>query len=193
MNKYAGEAEARERALGKQTNKTMQVKVMEALSFMQQDQMKEAAIRIANQVTVTDELALSEFVRAKDLAYYLVICALHSLTRKEIKQHILSAPGYKALMDSTNYGVLNVSDVIENFLNGRYMDYQAQINTISSQMGFDIYFGYRLEKVMKNIRKKALVQYVTPYKVIDMREIQKAFGLPIEQIEAELAELIVAK
>jgi hypothetical protein len=33
---------------------------------------------------------------------------------------------------------------------------------------------------------------VTPYKVIDMREIAKAFNLTIEQIEAEIAELIVS-
>ena len=46
---------------------------------------------------------------------------------------------------------------------------------------------------MQDIRKKALIQYVTPYKVIDMREIAKAFNLPLESIEAEIAELIVAK
>lgn len=46
---------------------------------------------------------------------------------------------------------------------------------------------------MKDIRKKALVQYVTPYKVIDMREIAKAFDLSIEKVEAEIAELIVSK
>jgi len=58
-------------------------------------------------------------------------------------------------------------------------------------MKFDLYFGHRLTRVMKNIRKKALIQYVTPYKVIDMREIQKAFGIPLEQIEGEIAELII--
>ncbi len=51
--------------------------------------MKDAAIKIANNITVTDEEALSEFVRSRDLAFYLVICSLHSLSRKEIKEHIL--------------------------------------------------------------------------------------------------------
>jgi len=46
---------------------------------------------------------------------------------------------------------------------------------------------------MRGIRKKALIQYVTPYKVIDMREIAKAFDLTIENVEAEIAELIVTK
>ena len=96
-------------------------------------------------------------------------------------------------MSGANESEINVSDVIENFLNGRYMEYQSQINTIIGQMKYDLYFGHRLQKVMKEIRKKALIQYVTPYKVINMREISKAFGLSLEQIESEIAELIVAK
>jgi len=32
-----------------------------------------------------------------------------------------------------------------------------------------------------------------PYKVIDMREIAKAFDISIEKIEIEIAELIVSK
>jgi len=47
--------------------------------------------------------------------------------------------------------------------------------------------------MINSIRKKALIQYVRPYKVIDMREIANAFNLSIEQIEQEIAELIVKK
>lgn len=133
--------------------------MLDALSALQQENYKEAAIRFANNVTVTDEVALSEFVRSKDLAFYVVICSLHSLSRKEIKEFILSAPGYKALMESTSEGgsSISVSDVIENFLNGRYMEYQTQINAIASQMKYDLYFGHKLTRIMKEIRKKALV------------------------------------
>ena len=92
-------------------------------------------------------------------------------------------------MDSTG----DLGDVIENFLNGHYMDFQKQIASIAQQMTFDPFFGNRLAVVMKEIRKKALIQYVSPYKVIDMREISKAFELSIVQVEAEIAELIVSK
>lgn len=73
---------------------------------------------------ITDEQALSEFVRPKDLAFYLTLCALQSLTRAEIKTHILSAPNFKNLMETTGEGASSVGDIIENFLNGRYMDFQ---------------------------------------------------------------------
>ena len=60
-------------------------------------------------------------------------------------------------------------------------------------MKFDINFGHKIHSIVGEIRKKALIQYVIPYKVIDMNEIAKAFDLSIEQIEAEIAELIVSK
>jgi len=47
--------------------------------------------------------------------------------------------------------------------------------------------------MLQNVRKKALVQYVTPYKVIDLREIAKAFNIGVEKIEEEIADLIISK
>ena len=88
--------------------------------------------------------------------------------------------------------VPQTQDIIENFLNGHYMEFLSSLNTVSSYLRYDVFFGHRLHYFVGTIRKKALVQYVTPYKVIDMREIAKAFNLTIEQIEVEIAELIVS-
>ena len=46
---------------------------------------------------------------------------------------------------------------------------------------------------MTDIRRKAMIQYVSPYKVIDLREIAKAFELTIESVEGEIAHLIITK
>lgn len=89
--------------------------------------------------------------------------------------------------------VPQTSDIIENFLNGRYMEFQQSLAAITHALQFDLFFGHRIHALVGQIRKKALIQYVTPYKVIDMREIAKAFDLSIEQIESEIAELIVKK
>jgi COP9 signalosome complex subunit 1 len=110
----------------------------------------------------------------------------------------LAASGFKNLMEMTGSGSSDsqsngTEEVIENFLNGRYMDFQRQVSQIASQLKFDLFFGSNIDTIMRGIRKKALIQYVTPYKVIDMREIAKAFDLTIENVEAEIAELIVTK
>jgi len=89
--------------------------------------------------------------------------------------------------------VPETTDIIENYLNGKYMEFQQALSAIENHLRYDMFFGYRLPTIIENIRKKALIQYVTPYKVIDLREISKAFNLPIEKIEAEIADLIVNK
>ena len=84
-------------------------------------------------------------------------------------------------------------DVIENYLNGRYKEFQTQIARIGEYLKYDMFFGNKINNFMKQIRKKAIIQYVSPYKVIDLREIAKAFDLTVEQIEKEVADLIVTR
>ena len=158
----------------------MQTKVLDALASLAQENYKDAAIKLTN-VTIIDEPSISSIATPRDLAFYVIISSLKSMTRAEIKSQILSASGFKNLMEMA--GSPNTEDVLENFLNGRYMDFQRQIVQITSHLKYDLYFGRRLNQVTSDIRRKALVQYVSPYKVIDMREIAKAFDLSVERVE----------
>jgi COP9 signalosome complex subunit 1 len=172
----------------------MLVKTLEAISHLPQDRFKEAAIRMVNNIGITNEDLLTTIVRPRDLGFYAILCSLHSMSRAEIKTHILNASNFKSLMDSTgDIQGQQFSDVIENFLNGRYMEFQRQIAAIARDMQYDVFFGHRIQKIVKEIRKKALVQYVTPYKVIDLKEIGRAFDMSIERVEQEIAELIIQK
>ena len=60
LSKYAGEADARDKL--KSATRTMHVKVLDAFSFLQQDNFKEAAARFAK-ISISDEVALTELVR----------------------------------------------------------------------------------------------------------------------------------
>jgi len=51
----------------------------------------------------------------------------------------------------------NLEDVIENFLNGRYMDFQRQIALIGASMSLDLYLGSKIGNLMNEIRRKALI------------------------------------
>ena len=60
-------------------------------------------------------------------------------------------------------------------------------------MRFDINFGAHLKPdIFRKIRMRALRQYVLPYKIIDMKDIAKAFGVKLEDVEKDLAELITS-
>jgi hypothetical protein len=85
-----------------------------------QENYKDAAIKLTN-VTIIDEPSISSIATPRDLAFYVIISSLKSMTRAEIKSQILSASGFKNLMEMA--GSPNTEDVLENFLNGRYMDF----------------------------------------------------------------------
>jgi hypothetical protein len=119
LSKYAGEADARDKQ--KNVVKTMQTKIFDGLASLGQENYKDAAIKLTN-VSISDEASISHIVSAKDLAFYVIICALRSMNRAELKSQILSASGFKNLMEMA--GSPQTEDVIENFLNGRYMDFQ---------------------------------------------------------------------
>lgn len=48
-------------------------------------------------------------------------------------------------------------DVIENFLNGRYKEFQTQIARIGDSLQFDLFYGTKIKNFMKQIRKKAII------------------------------------
>ena len=56
---------------------------------------------------------------------------------------------------------------------------------MQEQLSCDLFFTD--QKVYQQIRNKNLQQYVAPYKVIDIKEIAKAFGVTLETVEADLA------
>jgi hypothetical protein len=85
-----------------------------------QSNYKDAAIKLTS-VSIIDESSLSAIAKPKDLAFYVIICSLNSMSRAEIKSQILTASGFKNLMEMA--GSPSTEDVIENFLNGRYMDF----------------------------------------------------------------------
>lgn len=184
--KYSGEAEARDK--GKNSQITSQVKVMEALGLLMQENYRVAAQRLVN-ISTSEASALTQFATTQDLAYYIILTSLQSLSRSELKKLILSASYYSSLMEAAP----SASDLIENFLNGRYTEFQQSLVQVVSHLHFDPFFGHKIRSIVSDIRKKALVQYVTPYKVIDLREIAKAFDESVEKIESEVAELILQK
>lgn len=54
-----------------------------------------------------------------DIAFYITLCALSSLNRKELKTKILGSSNFKNLMEQ----VPETQDIVENYLNGKYMEF----------------------------------------------------------------------
>lgn len=132
---------------------------------------------------------LNGVLTQEELAFYVVLSSLATLTRNELRENVITNSSILSLLET----VPDTNDILDNFMMGRYELFQRQLNRIQSKLKYDFYFGeHRSNNVFKKIRTLTLQQYVKPYKVIDMREISTAFGLPLEVIESELTELITS-
>lgn len=80
--KFSAEADARDKQ--KNSAKTMQIKLLEGIGCLFGDNFKEAAIRLAN-VTIIEDSTIFNICTPLDIAFYITLCSLSSLDRKELK------------------------------------------------------------------------------------------------------------
>ena len=124
-----------------------------------------------------------------EIAYYIVLTVLSSMPRDEIQENIMKNSSILTLLESNTY----TQNVLENFLLGKYEEALKATQIIRQQLKWDQYFGmYGNNQVYKEIRIRTLQLYVKPYKVLDMREISKEFGIALDELEVELAQLITS-
>lgn len=123
LMKFSAEADARDKQ--KNPAKTMVIKLLDSVGCLFVDNYKEAAIRLAN-VSIVDDPQIFKICTPHDIAFYVTLCSLSSLDRKELRQYILSSSQFKNLMEQ----VPETTDIIENYLNGKYMEFQQALTSI---------------------------------------------------------------
>lgn len=116
LNKYSSEAEARDKQ--KNPSRTMEIKLLDAFSALCTDNYRDAAVRLAN-ISIVENSSLNKFCTVTDIAFYITLCSLYTMNRKELKNRILSSSNFKNLMEQ----VPETQDIIENYLNGKYMEF----------------------------------------------------------------------
>jgi len=68
---------------------------------------------------VTGEKDINFLLTQNDLAFYATLSALSTLNRREIREKILSSSKFKNLLEN----VPEIQDIMEHFMNGRYMEF----------------------------------------------------------------------
>lgn len=114
--KYSGEAEARDKQ--KNPTKTMQIKILDCFASLMTENFREAATKFSS-LNIVDNEVLKQYMTPIEVGYYTALTALYSLNRKEMKDQILGSSNFKNIMEQEPL----TSDVIENFLNGRYPEF----------------------------------------------------------------------
>lgn len=153
----------------------------------------DAALRFltTNMETREDRVAKlqTEFggaISLEDVATYGALCALATLDRSALKKFIMDRVEFRYLLEL----VPNVREILFDFYHTRYTRCLQTMRKIQPDLMLDMYLSRDVDTIYKLIRDKALIQYVSPFLIADLKRMQEVFETSPDELEKELLELI---
>lgn len=153
----------------------------------------DAALRFltTNMETHEDQVATlqAEFgdaISLEDVATYGALCALATLDRSALKKFIIDRVEFRYLLEL----VPNVREILFDFYHTRYTRCLQTMRKILPDLMLDMYLSRDVDTIFKLIREKAIIQYVSPFLIADLKRMQKVFETGPDELEKELLELI---
>lgn len=71
------------------------------------------------EVDVTNDSEINHIATQSDIAFYTTLAALSNMSRREIKEKIISSSRFTIVLDT----VPEIKDILEHYLNGRYKEF----------------------------------------------------------------------
>ncbi|RUS15827.1 hypothetical protein BC937DRAFT_91948 [Endogone sp. FLAS-F59071] len=153
----------------------------------------------------------NEVISPNDVAIYGGLCALASFDRAELKKQVIDNAEFKNFLELEPH----IRELIHSFYHSNYKTcleildkskvrvrvFRApcHIRPLHSTLLFfrtqndlllDLHLHAHVETLYENIRKKALVQYFSPFLSVDLNRMAASFSTDVRRLESELAQLI---
>eukprot|EP00124_Ichthyophonus_hoferi_P002164 Ihof_evm15s136 gene=Ihof_evmTU15s136 len=129
---------------------------------------------------------MTDVISLADIGLYGGLCALASFDRRDLKKSVIDNVGFKLFLE--NMPILR--ELISDFYNCRYGACLEHLNTIRSDCLLDMHLYSHVNELYSNIRKKALVQYFSPYLSVDLSIMARCFNTDLIDLQKELVTLI---
>jgi len=164
-----------------------QLKCWSALAYLADRKFKVAARRFLE--VHIDKLpdTITQTISVNDIAKYATLTALAEFDRTDLNRSVLTNPDFGLFLEKEPI----MLELAKSFYESQYGKCMSILNQIVPDLRLDIRIGDHIEYLAKSIRSRALIQYITPFSSVDMVEMAKAFDMSIQNLEKDLAELIV--
>lgn len=131
----------------------------------------------------------NEIISPQDVALYGGLCALASFDRAELKAKLVDSPTFRTFLELYP----QVREAVGDFFHSRYASCLEYLRRLKPDLLLDIHLQPHVNTLYDDIRSKALVQYFSPFVTVDMRQMATAFNVGVDELEKELARLIMAR
>lgn len=129
-----------------------------------------------------------DILALEDVATYGALCALATLDRAMLTKQVMEREEFRVLLEL----VPDVREVVYDFYHSRYTRCLETLARIRGELMLDMYLGREghVENLYRLIRRKAIMQYVSPFVSADLGRMARVFGTSLPELEEELLVLI---
>jgi len=182
---YVGKAEQNPQDIDPVTRSKLNI--CAGLANLENKKFKAAArkfLHVAKEISGNYSFVISE----KDIGMYACLTALAEFGRDELRRLILENGDFKFFLDL----VPEMQQVISDFYNNKYNTSLATLDRLRPELEIDFYLHKHVQRLYDKIRAKAIIQYFSPFSSVDITLMSQSFNTTPEELEKELASMIVA-
>jgi COP9 signalosome complex subunit 1 len=131
----------------------------------------------------------SHFMAPRDVACYGALCALATFDRDALRRLVVESHEFGRFLEL----MPEARQLADHFYHSRYEQLFGLLNgRLAPRLAaVDIYMHDRVDQLCARIRRQAIVQYVSPYRSLDVRLMAAAFlAADLQPFRAELITLI---
>lgn len=124
----------------------------------------------------------------EDVVIYGGLCAMATMDRAMLSRHVVNRQDFRNMLEL----VPDMREIISDFYHTRYSRCLATLDKIRPELSLDMHLGRNnhVDILYKMIRRKAIVQYVSPFVSADLSRMQTVFKTTREELVNELLVLI---
>lgn len=148
------------------------------ITLMQHNKFRNAA-SVLLKITPEYVFHLTEIAQPEDLASYIALSALASFSRSELNFLASSDQVFASFCEGAYQ---NFTQLIKWFLDSKYYEFIAALDEHTPDYQSDPFLFPIITKLLGLIKKRALLQYLSVYRNVSIKETTEAFHLSTSQL-----------
>lgn len=133
-----------------------------------------------------DNCDFPEYLSSNNVAIYGGLCALATFNRDELKNNVIYNKSFKMFLELEP----QLRDIILKFHKSEFASCFKLLDEIKNNLLLDMYIAPHVKTLFSLIRKKALIDYFSPYLSADMHKMATVFNTTVCVLENDLMQLI---
>jgi COP9 signalosome complex subunit 1 len=161
----------------------LKLKIASGAASLAQGKFSQAAAKLIA-IPMQEDISGDTIVSPEDIAQYGTLCGLASLSRDQLQR----------LLDTQASGFLDLvpplRDALQRYCRADYPGCLRILQELYPSLQLDMVLAPHLETLSETILHKCCIEYLKPYRKVNLAQMATIFSIPVERLIDILASLI---